>query len=81
MRCSSSPSFWMSDTFFEISFRICPRYSSQSGTLSHSDARYGRTLLSSRFWSRFAVTNLLSMACAFSSLRAILRAAQRAAQQ
>eukprot|EP00962_Isochrysis_galbana_P033328 scaffold11144_cov111-Isochrysis_galbana.AAC.8 len=48
-------------------------HSSQSPTSSHSLAKYGRCDLSGRFASRFAVTNRLSRAWAFSSLRAITK--------
>ena len=44
---------------------------SQSGTLSHIVLRYGRSDLSIRLSSFFAVTKRLSIDCALSSLRAI----------
>ena len=63
----------MAATFFVTSRTICMRHFSQSAKLEQSVARKGRR---SAAWPElncsFMVTHLLSMSCAFSSLRAMV---------
>lgn len=69
--CSPSPAFWISITFRPISRSICCRHLSASLRSLHSVAKYGLLCFGPRCSSCFPARNLLSMDCAFSSLRAM----------